>query len=103
MADGDASQLEEILKTFSQRAAEAEERLARLEAAVSADRVSGDKEHSLVQSVRSKLEISQQELVAEREKASKEIEKLIAENAKLQYRISHLVRALKDADSKVGS
>lgn len=33
--------------------------------------------------------------------ASEEIKKLHAENAKLQYRITHLVRSLKEADSKL--
>lgn len=32
--------------------------------------------------------------------ASKEIQKLTAENEKLKYRIAHLIRALNEADSK---
>lgn len=39
----------------------------------------------------------------EREKALKEVQQLASENAKLQYRIIHLVRALKEADSKTTS
>lgn len=40
---------------------------------------------------------------SEREKVLKEVQQLASENAKLQYRIIHLVRALEEADSKTTS
>lgn len=35
--------------------------------------------------------------------AQKDIQKLSVENAKLQYRVTHLVKALKEADCKLDS
>uniref|UniRef100_A0A2N9F4F5 Uncharacterized protein n=1 Tax=Fagus sylvatica TaxID=28930 RepID=A0A2N9F4F5_FAGSY len=89
------SDLEKTLKPLYQRASEAEERLARLEAALA----SADNEDNLklISELQSKLEESSAELVAEREKA----QKLAVENAKLQYRIIHLVRAAKETDLKL--
>ncbi|MQL76683.1 hypothetical protein Taro_009079 [Colocasia esculenta] len=106
VSGGHSKGLDEVLKPFYQRASEAEERLARLEAVLankSDDCNSSEELSAVVKDFQSKLEMAQHELTAEREKASKEIQRLTAENAKLQYRMVHLVRALKDADSKLGA
>ncbi|CAL5351894.1 unnamed protein product [Camellia sinensis] len=96
--------LQEILKPFYQRASEAEDRLARLEAAISTKKDAGNEDLlKMVTELQSKLESVKAEQVAEKEKAIEEIEKLRAENAKLKYQISHLIRALKEADSKLAS
>ncbi|XP_008796176.1 uncharacterized protein LOC103711707 [Phoenix dactylifera] len=96
--------LDKVLKPFYQRASEAEDRLAKLEALL-AKKGDSDNENKEISSVikdfQAKLETAQAELMSEREKASKEIQKLAAENLKLQYRITHLVRALKEADAKL--
>ncbi|KAL6133993.1 hypothetical protein ACLB2K_066226 [Fragaria x ananassa] len=76
--------LDQTLKPFYQRASEAEDRLTRLEAALASKQDSGNKDHS-------KLNSELQE----------KIKKLAAENAKLQYRIHHLVQAVRDADVKL--
>ncbi|KAI3471349.1 hypothetical protein Pfo_030713 [Paulownia fortunei] len=100
----ESNNLGEILIPFYQRASEAEDRLARLEASLARDKESGNEEQlKLVGELQSKLENAKAEQVAEREKAMKEVQHLTAENAKLQYRIIHLVRALKEADSKLAA
>ncbi|MED6156264.1 hypothetical protein PIB30_012825 [Stylosanthes scabra] len=92
------SNLDETLKPFYQRASEAEARLSRLEASLNARKDTGNEEHlKVINDLQSKLEVSNAELIAEKEKA----QKLAAENEKLQYRIIHLVRALKDDDQKL--
>ncbi|KAJ0978002.1 hypothetical protein J5N97_013476 [Dioscorea zingiberensis] len=94
-----AENMEEILEPFYQRAAEAEERLAKLEALLAASKkgdLDTESSSSTVKDLQSKLEIAQAELESERQKASKEIQKL-------EYRILHLVRALREADSKLST
>ncbi|GMY19009.1 hypothetical protein FCV25MIE_14248 [Fagus crenata] len=92
------SDLEKTLKPLYQRASEAEERLARLEAALASKKGADNEDNlKLISELQSKLEESSAELVAEREKA----QKLAVENAKLQYRIIHLVRAAKETDLKL--
>ncbi|KAM5558672.1 hypothetical protein ABKV19_020385 [Rosa sericea] len=76
--------LDQTLKPFYQRASEAEDRLTRLEAALASKKDSGNKDHS--------------KLISELQEENK---KLTAENAKLQYRIHHLVQAVRDADVKL--
>ncbi|KAM7500129.1 hypothetical protein LguiA_024543 [Lonicera macranthoides] len=99
-----SNDLEEVLKPFYQRASQAEDRLARLEATLSSTKDSGNGEPSKkVAELQSQLEDAKAELALEREKSLKEAQQLAAENAKLQYRIIHLVRALKEADSKLAS
>ncbi|KAI3526050.1 hypothetical protein L1887_05214 [Cichorium endivia] len=91
--------LQDALKPFHQRASEAEERLARLEAALSTKKDSGNDELSnKVDQLQRMLEDEKAEKLAEREKALKEVQKANEENAKLRYRITHLVRALEKAD-----
>lgn len=51
---------------------------------------------SAVKDLQSKLDAVNTECLAEKEKNKK----LIIENEKLQYRITHLIRALKEADSR---
>ncbi|XP_031102530.1 uncharacterized protein LOC116006337 [Ipomoea triloba] len=103
MADG-AANLQETLKPFYQRASDAEDRLARLEASLASKNNSGNEQLATrVQELQSKLEDAKVELAAEKERALKEVQQLTAENAKLQYRIIHLVRALKQADCKIAS
>ncbi|KAK7392917.1 hypothetical protein VNO78_21367 [Psophocarpus tetragonolobus] len=89
--------LELTLKPFYQRASEAEERLSRLEAALNGKKGAGNEENLKVISEKSKLEVAKAELLSEKDKA----QILAAENAKLQYRIVHLLRALKEADLKL--
>nr|XP_043611243.1 uncharacterized protein LOC122582877 [Erigeron canadensis] len=91
--------IQAALKPFHQRAIQAEERLARLEAAFAKTKVSGNEQVSdKVTQLERMLEDAKSEQLAEREKALKELHKVTDENAKLRYRIIHLVRALEDAD-----
>ncbi|XP_077218591.1 threonine-tRNA ligase 2 [Tasmannia lanceolata] len=98
--------LEGVLKPFYHRASEAEERLRRIEAAFAnkegGPNVVNEELSSVVKELQTKLENAKAEQIAEQEKASKELQKLAAENAKLQYQIIHLVRALKESDNKLG-
>ncbi|KAL3533723.1 hypothetical protein ACH5RR_007244 [Cinchona calisaya] len=96
--------LQEILKPFYHRASEAETRLERLEAAIASEKNSGNEELlKKVGELQSKLDDVKAEQASEREKVQKELQQLNTENAKLQYRITHLVRALKDTDSQLQS
>nr|GEX12836.1 hypothetical protein [Tanacetum cinerariifolium] len=89
--------LEETLKPFHQRVSQAEERLARLEAAFATTKDSGNVELSNKGvELERRLEEAKSEQLAEREKALKEEEKL-------RYRITHLLRALEKADSNEAS
>lgn len=101
-SDGD---IQAILRPFHHRANEAEERLAKLEAALARDKgSSGVRQEELLTcltELRAKMEKARLEQISERETIRKEQEKLATENAKLQYRISHLVRSLKEADEKL--
>lgn len=73
--------------------------MARIEAVIATKTNSGNEELiKTVDELRSELKEVKAEQVAEREKAQKELQQLAAENAKLQYRIGHLVRALKETD-----
>ncbi|XP_051213883.1 uncharacterized protein [Lolium perenne] len=90
---------EEALKPFEERASHAEARLAKLEALLlSKDGLGSGSETSsaAAKDVLSKLDAVSAECLAEKEKNRK----LTMENEKLQYRISHLIRAVKEADSK---
>ncbi|KAL7097847.1 hypothetical protein ACP275_10G169100 [Erythranthe tilingii] len=96
----ESNNLEEILTPFHQRATEAEERLAKLEASLSKNEESGNEEQSkLISELRLELENAKAEQISEREKAIKEVKELTAENGKLKYRIIHLVRAVREADA----
>ncbi|XP_058107259.1 uncharacterized protein LOC131250888 isoform X2 [Magnolia sinica] len=147
-----SSDVEERLKPFYERAAQAEERLSRLEAVFAGKKDSGVEEMpSFVKEFQLKLNTADAEEISKL-MASKEIEalaerntklaagnlklqtgivdlvegnanlaashakkaeetmklaaemgKLAAENAKLQYRVAHLVKALKEADHKLES
>ncbi|KEH41555.1 uncharacterized protein [Medicago truncatula] len=92
------NELEVTLKPFYRRASEAEERLSRLEAAINSrkDTESGE-QLKVVNDLQSKLEVANAELISEKRKA----QVLAAENEKLQYRIIHLLRSLKNADLKL--
>ncbi|GAB4851639.1 hypothetical protein Ancab_031041 [Ancistrocladus abbreviatus] len=90
--------LEEILKPFYQRASEAEHWLSRLEADLSKKRDAGGEESSkLVRDLQAKLEVVATNLASERGKVAK----LSTENEKKDYHIIHLLRALREADSKL--
>ncbi|KAJ4755806.1 threonine-tRNA ligase 2 [Rhynchospora pubera] len=97
--------LEQTLKPFYDRAAQAEERLAKLEELLikKGNSENETKVSSVVEEFQSKLTIANADIASEREKASKEIEKLTAENQKLKYRVAHLIRALRDADLKLAA
>eukprot|EP00250_Pteridium_aquilinum_P030288 c41019_g1_i1 orf=350-679(-) len=101
-----ASSLPDFLKPFHDRAALAEERLAKLEAALKAStgKVEADHNSELLSSLlelREKLEKVREEQAAEREQWQKEQERLVSENAKLQYRIIHLVRSVREVEEKL--
>ncbi|KAL6530489.1 hypothetical protein OROMI_028378 [Orobanche minor] len=99
----ESNNIEEILRPFYRRASEAEDRLTRLEASLTRNKETGnDEQLKLVSELKSELEDVKAKQVAERE-AMKEMEHLATENAKLQYRIIHLVRALKEADGKLAA
>uniref|UniRef100_A0A5B6YJI1 Uncharacterized protein n=1 Tax=Davidia involucrata TaxID=16924 RepID=A0A5B6YJI1_DAVIN len=96
----ESSDLQGVLKPFHHRASEAEDRLARLEAALASKKDAENEELlKMVSDLQSKLEDAK----AEREKALKDVKNLATENAKLQYRITHLVRAVEEADCKLTS
>ncbi|KAL1549922.1 hypothetical protein AAHA92_17946 [Salvia divinorum] len=98
----ESNNLDETLRPFYQRASEAEDRLARLEASLAKNKGSGnDEQLKLVGDLQSQLESAKALQLAEREKGTKELQRLTAENAKLEYRIIHLVRALKETGSKL--
>lgn len=81
---------------------ELKDRLSKLEAALSGKKDSGNEELlKMISDLQSKLQHAEAEQISEREKAQKDIQKLTVENAKLQYRVTHLVRALKEADCKL--
>ncbi|KAL2535030.1 hypothetical protein Adt_08381 [Abeliophyllum distichum] len=100
----ESNNLETTLKPFYQRASEAEDRLARLEAALSEKKDSGNEELlKRVSELQSELENVKSEQVAERQKATIELQQLTVENEKLKYRITHLIRAVKEADTELAS
>ncbi|XP_043724258.1 uncharacterized protein LOC122671214 isoform X2 [Telopea speciosissima] len=103
MADsGDSHDLQEFLKPFNERASDAEGRLSRLEALLASKNAAANEDLSkIVSELQKKLDDAKAAIVLERERASQEIRKLAAENAKLQYRITHLVRALTEANCKL--
>ncbi|XP_043724259.1 uncharacterized protein LOC122671214 isoform X3 [Telopea speciosissima] len=100
MADsGDSHDLQEFLKPFNERASDAEGRLSRLEALLASKNAAANEDLSkIVSELQKKLDDAKAAIVLEREQ---EIRKLAAENAKLQYRITHLVRALTEANCKL--
>lgn len=101
---GDSNNLEESLKPFYQRASEAEERLARLEISVASKTdLKNEELERTVAGLQSKLKDVTAELEAEQEKGHKQVEQLTSENAKLKYRIKHLVRSLEEVLSKLAS
>ncbi|KFK34967.1 hypothetical protein AALP_AA5G217100 [Arabis alpina] len=101
-----ADHLPETLKPFFHRATEAQERLAKLEAALASTKIDST-DTTLVEEtseIKSKLEEANETVKQEQNKVEEltiEKEKLTIENEKQRYRILHLVRALKDADEKL--
>ncbi|KMT15071.1 hypothetical protein BVRB_3g061930 [Beta vulgaris subsp. vulgaris] len=95
--------LKDLLKPFYHRASEAEDRLSKLETVISSKKGiseagSGNEECSTkVKELELKLKEVTAELAAEREKVAK----LTVENNKKDYRMSHLVRSLKETDLKL--
>ncbi|XP_042513369.1 uncharacterized protein LOC122088242 isoform X2 [Macadamia integrifolia] len=99
MADSGDSHLQEFLKPFSERASEAEGRLSRLEALLAPKNNAVKEDMSnIVSQLQKKLDDAKAVAALEREQ---EVRKLAAENVKLQYRITHLVRALTEANRKL--
>ncbi|CAK9319541.1 unnamed protein product [Citrullus colocynthis] len=85
--------LVQTLKPFFQRASEAEDRLSRLEDALLSKEDVHNKDHlQTISELQSKLDSANEALIEERKKA----EMVAAENAKLQYRIIHLVRTARE-------
>ncbi|XP_068341979.1 uncharacterized protein [Pyrus communis] len=99
MAESESrSVAEETLKPFYQRASEAEDRLSRLEAALASKKDSAtDGSSKVINELHSQIKDACAKVSLEEEKNKK----LAAENAKLQYRIQHLVQAVKDGDDKL--
>ncbi|XP_021894612.1 uncharacterized protein LOC110812206 [Carica papaya] len=74
-----------------------QERLSRIEAAIASKKDAGDEDlWKTISELQSKLEDANAKLVVEQVK----VNDLTAENEKKQYRIKHLVRALKQADQR---
>ncbi|KAI5008603.1 hypothetical protein ZWY2020_009651 [Hordeum vulgare] len=88
---------EEALKAFEQRASDAEARLAKLEALLLNKDGSSEASSSAMRDLQSKLDAATKECLAEKEQNRK----LTVENEKLQYRVSHLIRTIKEAESRV--
>ncbi|KAL0544934.1 hypothetical protein IC582_020064 [Cucumis melo] len=85
--------LEQTLKPFFQRASQAEDRLSRLEAALLSKKDDHNEEHlKTISELQTKLDSANNALIEERKKA----EMVAEENAKLQYRIIHLVRTARE-------
>ncbi|KAF8670383.1 hypothetical protein HU200_050686 [Digitaria exilis] len=94
-----AAALDEALKPFQERASEAEIRIAKLEALLynqDGPNSGSENNSSAMKDLQSKLETISAECLTEKEKNKK----LIMENEKLQYRITHLIRAIKEAESR---
>ncbi|XP_010427600.1 PREDICTED: uncharacterized protein LOC104712401 [Camelina sativa] len=91
--------LPETLKPFFHRATEAQERLAKLEAAVASTKtdIPDAKLVEEIAQIQSKLEEANATVMQEQRK----VKELTIENDKQKYRILQLVRALKDADEKL--
>ncbi|KAL1821032.1 hypothetical protein DCAR_0417406 [Daucus carota subsp. sativus] len=99
-----SNDLKEVLKPLYKRASEAEDRLARLEAAIASKQDSGYQDLlKKFNELQLKLEDARTSQDSEKEKALKEVQQLASENARLQYRILHLLRALEEAESKTTS
>uniref|UniRef100_A0A2P2JCR3 Uncharacterized protein n=1 Tax=Rhizophora mucronata TaxID=61149 RepID=A0A2P2JCR3_RHIMU len=93
-----AMETAEILEPFYERASEAEKRLSRLEVALGSKKDVGKEELlNTISELQSKLEATNAELASEQVKA----ERLAMENAKLQYRVIHLVRAIREGEAKL--
>ncbi|RLN35983.1 uncharacterized protein C2845_PM03G15360 [Panicum miliaceum] len=91
--------LDEALKPFRERASEAEIRIAKLEALLyNKDGLNNGSEtsSSAMKDLQSKLDAVSAECLTEKEKNKK----LVMENEKIQYRITHLIRAIKEAESR---
>eukprot|EP00246_Nothoceros_aenigmaticus_P016175 TRINITY_DN7153_c0_g1_i1.p1 TRINITY_DN7153_c0_g1~~TRINITY_DN7153_c0_g1_i1.p1 ORF type:complete len:113 (-),score=32.25 TRINITY_DN7153_c0_g1_i1:171-509(-) len=91
----------ELLKPFHARAALAEEKLAIFEAWLIQSRGHPDDIVESLKELKAKMERVKAEQAAERLKAQKDQEKLERENMKLHYRVSHLLRALNEAELKL--
>ncbi|CAN1173380.1 hypothetical protein LINPERHAP2_LOCUS30641 [Linum perenne] len=103
--DRTGGEYREVLEAIRRRATEAEERLSRIEAAMSSKSDGANFEHSkVISDLQSKIEeltLSEDskttELASERLKA----QKLATENGKLQYRITHLIRMVRELNEKL--
>ncbi|KAL2652840.1 hypothetical protein R1flu_020968 [Riccia fluitans] len=98
--------LASILKPFHERAALAEDRLAKLEAQLqSGGGTKAESESTLtledLTKLKQKLELVKEEQLAERKKAQQELAASAAEVRKLAYQIIHLKRSLVEADNKI--
>ncbi|KAH9619139.1 hypothetical protein KSS87_005247 [Heliosperma pusillum] len=93
--------LKDLLKPFYQRAADAEDRLSRLEAELSVKKdISEPVNEECAKKVKDlelKLEERTAQLVAEREKVAK----LTIENDKKDYRIIHLLHTIREGNLKL--
>ncbi|KAL5810555.1 hypothetical protein ACOSQ4_027123 [Xanthoceras sorbifolium] len=95
-----SNDIQQSLKPFFQRASAAEDRLARLEAALASKKDSGEEQlQKTISELQSKLEDAKAEVITERKKA----EKLAVENERLKYRLKHLIRAVEASDLKLQS
>ncbi|XP_037482101.1 uncharacterized protein LOC119360665 [Triticum dicoccoides] len=86
----------EALKSFEERASDAEARLAKLEALLLNKDGPSEASSSAMRDLESKLDATTKECLAEKEQNRK----LAVENEKLQYRVSHLIRTIKEAEAR---
>ncbi|CAI6008431.1 unnamed protein product [Closterium sp. NIES-65] len=100
------------LRPYEERAAKAEERLAKLEAMVGSlgsSALVGDEKAALaasLEAVKAALVGARthvQQAVQDSTQAQAQAAQLSEENAKLKYRVLHLSRALRDADAKLAA
>ncbi|KAL5719702.1 hypothetical protein ACHQM5_012447 [Ranunculus cassubicifolius] len=94
-----------VLKPFYDRASQAEERLSKLELAINTKKdvkIDGDKE-KIISNLKAKLKEKETTHEAERKEAAMEIKKLKIEKEKLEYRIIHLIRAVREEEGKCNS
>ncbi|EMS67239.1 hypothetical protein TRIUR3_27355 [Triticum urartu] len=86
----------EALKSFEERASDAEARLAKLEALLLNKDGASEASSSAMRDLESKLDAATKECLAEKEQNRR----LTVENEKLQYRVSHLIQTIKEAESR---
>ncbi|KAL1225589.1 hypothetical protein V5N11_019322 [Cardamine amara subsp. amara] len=91
--------LPETLKPFFDRATEAQERLAKLEAALASTNTDIPDAKLLEETTQLQSKLEEANATVKQEQSK--VKELTIENEKQKYRILHLVRALRAADEKL--